>query len=232
MPPTTLPSRLEAPLRTPLARISLPRPQRRYRSQVRTATDLTLDTYQDCIDIYCADSPSAVAGPVAALLDAVVARIPRHGSVLEVGSGPGLEAQYLEERGLIVDRTDATPAFVDRMRQEGHSARLLDVREADLGGPYDAVVANAVLLHLERAHAERALASIRTDTRPGGVLALTLKEGDGEAWSEAKLGRPRWFVYWQEDPLRQVLQRVGWRVLELTHVQGRTERWLYVLCER
>ena len=199
---------------------------------MRTATDLTLDAYQDCIDIYCADSPSAVADPVAALLDAVVARISRHGSVLEVGSGPGLEAQYLEERGVIVDRTDATPAFVDRMRQEGHSVRLLDVREADLGGPYDAVVANAVLLHLERAHAERALASIRTATRPGGVLALTLKEGDGEAWSEAKLGRPRWFVYWQEDPLRQVLQRVGWRVLELTHVRGRTERWLYVLCER
>ena len=27
---------------------------------------------------------------------------------------------------------------------------------------------------------------------------VTLKEGDGEAWSAAKLGQPRWFVYWRE----------------------------------
>lgn len=195
-------------------------------------TDLTLGVYQEAMDAYCATSPSAVAVPVAALLDTVVGRLPASGRVLEVGSGPGLEAQYLEERGLVVDRSDATPAFVERLRQQGHSVRLLDLRDGDYGGPYDAVVANAVLLHLERAHAEKALASFRASTRPGGVLALTLKEGDGEAWSSAKLGKPRWFVYWREDALREVLQRAGWQVVDLRHVQGRTEPWLHVLCAR
>lgn len=46
-------------------------------------------------------------------------------------------------------------------------------------------------------------------TRPDGVLALTLKEGDGEAWSEAKLSSPRWFVYWREGPLRGPLSDAG-----------------------
>lgn len=199
---------------------------------MRSATDLTLEAYQDCNDLYCAASPSAVAVPVAALLDALVDLIPPSGRVLEIGSGPGLEAQYLEQRGLVVDRTDATPAFVERLRREGHPARLLDVRKDDLGGPYDAVVANAVLLHLERAEAEKALAACLAGTRPGGVLALTLKEGDGESWSETKLGRPRWFVYWREAPLRRVLERVGWEVLDLRPVQGRTEGWLHALCRR
>ena len=37
------------------------RRQRRYVAPVRGATDLTLGAYQDCIDLYCAASPSAVA---------------------------------------------------------------------------------------------------------------------------------------------------------------------------
>ena len=164
---------------------------RRYRWTMVTPNDLTLDVYQDAVDVYCASSPAVVAASVAALLESVVARVPPNGRGMEVGSGPGLEAQYLEERGLNVDRTDATPAFVTRLREQGHSARLLDLREDNLGGPYDAIVANAVLLHLERAQAEKALASGRASTHPGGMLAFTVEEGDGEAWSSAKLGRPR-----------------------------------------
>jgi len=64
------------------------------------------------------------------------------------------------------------------------------------------------------------------------LLALTLKEGDGEPWSDAKLGHPRWFAYWREEPLPEALIRTGWRVLSLEHVPGRMEPWLNVLCER
>ena len=195
-------------------------------------TEATLSAYQSAVAEYCAASPDAVTAPVAGLLDALVERTPPHGRVLEIGSGPGLEAQYLEVRGLRVDRTDATPAFVDRLRAQGWTARVLDVRNGDLGGPYDAVLANAVLLHLERPDLEVALASCLAATRRGGVLACTLKEGEGEAWSDAKLGLPRWFVYWREEQLRAVLGRAGWRVLSLHHVQGRVEPWLNVLCER
>jgi hypothetical protein len=60
---------------------------------------------------------------------------------------------------------------------------------------------------------------------------LTLKEGDGEAWSSAKLQAPRWFVYWRPDALQDVLASAGWKVLSLRQVQGRTEPWLHVLCE-
>jgi SAM-dependent methyltransferase len=195
-------------------------------------TDATLDAYQRAVAEYCAASPGAVEPPVAHLLDAVIQRVPPHGAVLEIGTGPGMEAQYLERRGLLVERTDATPAFVGRLRAQGHDARLLDVRDGDLGGPYDAVLAHAVFLHLERPHLDDALASCLRAARPGGVLACTLKEGDGEAWSDAKLGRPRWFVYWREPELRDVLSRSGWRVLGIDHVQGRVEPWLHVLCER
>jgi SAM-dependent methyltransferase len=199
---------------------------------VLNATDETLRAYEQRADRYFDASAPAVSAEVAGLLDAVVARLRPGSHVLEVGTGPGREAAYLEERGLHVDRTDATAAFVERLRANGHDARLLDVRDGNLGGPYDAVLANAVLLHLDRAQARLAVEACRQAVRPGGLFALTLKDGDGESWSDAKLGAPRWFVYWREEALRAQLSDAGWRVLDLRHVPDRTEPWLHALCER
>lgn len=195
------------------------------------ATDSTLSAYQDRVEAYLAATPAVVPAAVSELLDELVLHV-RGGVVLELGSGPGVEAQYLEDRGLRVMRTDGTPAFVERLRQSGLDARVLDARSDDFGGPFDAVVANAVLLHLDRDDAARALAACWRATRPKGLLALTLKEGDGEGWSTAKLGKPRWFVYWRRPDLRDALQLAGWRVLKLDRVQGRVEPWLHALCVR
>lgn len=63
----------------------------------------------------------------------------------------------------------------------------------------------------------------------GGVLGLTLKEGDGEAWTTERLDLPRWFVYWREPDLRHALTNAGWVVESFAHVVGQFDPWLYVL---
>ncbi len=198
---------------------------------MRDPTDLTLATYESGVADYIDRSPKSVALGVASLLDMLVERCPA-GRVLELGSGPGREADYLQGHGLTVDRTDACQAFVARLQRAGHPARVLDVRSDPLGGPFDAVVANAVLLHLDRDAFREALQTCFAATRPGGFLAITLKEGDGEAWSTLKLDAPRWFVYWRMEPLREALIAAGWLVLQLEHVPGRHEPWLHAFCQR
>jgi hypothetical protein len=101
-----------------------------------------------------------------------------------------------------------------------------------MAGPYDGVFADAVLLHLSRSQAEQALRTASKATRPGGVLGITLKEGDGAAWSTAKLGRPRYFTYWREAELDAVLSRSGWRAGAIERVAGRGEPWLFALASR
>lgn len=193
-------------------------------------TDVTIASYDANVDRYVATAPGQVTDQVAALLRELAARVPG-GRVLELGSGPGREADYLEQLGVHVDRTDATAAFVDALRARGHDARLLDAR-GDLGGPYDAIFANAVLLHLDRDDLETVARSCYDAVRPGGLIAATFKEGDGEAWSEAKLEAPRWFVYWREQPLRELFERAGWQVERIDHIAGRTEPWLHPVCRR
>jgi SAM-dependent methyltransferase len=192
--------------------------------------DTTLASYEAAADSYI-EQTTAQAPVLLAFLDRL-ADLVGHGRVLELGSGPGWDAAYLERRGVRVTRSDATRAFVDRLRAAGHQAQLLDIRHDDLGGPYDAVLADAVLLHLSRDQFRHALGRIRRAVTPAGLLAVTLKEGDGEQWSTARLGLPRHFTYWREPALRQALPDAGWHVTFLAHVPGQTDQWLHVIAQR
>jgi SAM-dependent methyltransferase len=188
--------------------------------------DATLAAYQSRVQEYLRGTPPLFPELIA-FLDRF-ASLAGQGPVLEIGTGPGRDADYLEARGVRVIRTDATPAFVDLLRRAGHDARLLDARTDPLGGPYQGIFANAVLLHLSRDQFADVLCRSRLATVPGGVLAFTLKEGDGEAWSEQKLGVPRHFTYWREPAVRAALDRAGWPDASIDHVAGR-ENWLHVL---
>ena len=110
--------------------------------------------------------------------------------------------------------------------------RLLDARSENYLAPgspgYHAVFANAVLLHLSRDDLGRALVTARRACLPGGLLVATVKKGDGEAWSQAKLDQPRHFTYWQEEPLEQAARRAGWTEVSATETTTATsaERWI------
>jgi len=191
--------------------------------------DRTIATYEAGVERYRSHLPDEVPAPVRAFLEEVAECVGPGSRVLELGSGPGREAAYLETRGVNVTRSDATAAFVAMMRRDGHDARLLDVRRDELGTGWDAVLADAMLLHLTREEFRSVVAKARRAVRDGGLLAITLKEGDREGWSTAKLDAPRWFTYWREAPLRQTLEDAGWRVRSVDHVPGRVDEWLYVI---
>ena len=205
----------------------------------RTAKAATVAAY----DLSAAAYRDATAIPPAAFHDIVrrfVAVVPAGARVLEIGSGPGRDARALEALGLSVRRTDVASGFVDLLRADGHAADLLDPLTDDLrdperaGAPYDAVWASACLLHVARPDLPVVLRRLADVTRSGGTIHVSLKEGDGEAWStHGNISAPRHFVFWREEPLRDVLEGAGWSVDEVGFGNGvRGERWLQVLATR
>jgi SAM-dependent methyltransferase len=194
-------------------------------------------------DAFAADYRAGTQGvpvPVATAVSRLAAVLPAGARVLEIGSGPGRDAQALEEAGLSVRRTDVTPGFVDLLRRAGHDADVVDPLTDDLSDPaapgtaYDAVWAGACLLHVDRDDLGAVLTRLGEATRSGGLLYASLKEGDGESWSvHGNVAAPRFFTYWREDPLREVLTAAGWSVEHIGHGDGlRGERWLEVLATR
>jgi SAM-dependent methyltransferase len=197
-------------------------------SERPTDNRVTLSSYEQAADRYIAATSSRPREQELAFFGRLAARIGAGGRVLELGSGPGRDATMLESLGLIVDRTDAAQSFVGLLTADGFEARQLNAIDDELGGPYDAVFANAVFLHFSREELAAVVDKIRDALVAGGVLAFSVKEGDGEAWSSGKLDAPRHFTYWREQPLRQLFESGGWRVESLEQVPG-VETWLYVM---
>lgn len=189
--------------------------------------DVTLASYQAGAGRYAERTP-ALGPHLSAYLDSLTALLPAGATVLEVGSGPGRAATYLESTHLSVRRTDATPAFVEMMHADGHDASMLDVRTDDLGGPYDAILATAVLLHLTRGEFETFLHRAHAAITPGGLLAFTVKEGDGSQWTTEKLDLPRRFTYWREPALRTLMANARWTPLSVTKVRM-NQSWIFVI---
>ncbi len=182
------------------------------------------------------DGTAVMSDELRAVIKTFAARLGAGARLLEIGSGGGRDARALEAAGLHVRRTDITPGFVRLLRDAGLQASVVDPLHDDLGTPasYDGVWASACLLHVERADLPTVLQRLAVVTRDGGLLHVSLKEGEGEAWSRhGSIDAPRRFVYWREEPLRQVLDGAGWRVDTLTRNIGRTgEPWLSVIASR
>jgi SAM-dependent methyltransferase len=169
---------------------------------------------------------------VRADMESLATRLGSGARVLEIGSGGGRDALLMEELGLVVRRTDITPGFVALLRGQGHACDLLDPLVDDLAspdGPYDAVWANASLLHVDRADLPTVLTRAADVVRPGGLLRASLKEGDGEGWStHGTISGPRHFTYWRAPDLEVVAAGSGWTDVAVRPGLGgeRGETWL------
>ena len=191
----------------------------------------TIEAYDRDAAAYAARTV-AVPDSVRADLEHLATRLGSGARVLEIGSGGGRDALLMEELGLAVRRTDITPGFVDLLRGQGHDCDLLDPLVDDLAsadGPYDAVWANASLLHVDRRDLPTVLSRLADVTRPGGLLRASFKEGDGEGWStHGTISGPRHFTYWRAPDLEVVAAGSGWSdVVVRRGLEGeRGETWL------
>lgn len=129
--------------------------------------------------------------------------LPLGGSVLEIGSGPGRDADLVESLGAVVRRTDATQAFLDLMAERGKEADLLNVVTDELGGPYDGVLAMAVLIHVDRGQVDTVLRKIHAALKPGGAFLVAMRKGEGETSGNYHT------VYWTRDGFAARLAAAG-----------------------
>ena len=67
--------------------------------------------------------------------------------VLDIGSGPGWDADALEALGVIVHRTDVTAAFCEFQAERGKRCDRLDLLSDPIAGRYGGAMMLCVLQH-------------------------------------------------------------------------------------
>ena len=191
------------------------------------ATDRTIASYE----AYAATYDTLVGPTLSANTEAALRRLlavtPPGGEILEVGSGPGREADFLEEAGVRVRRTDATRAFIALQAERGKRAELVNVIRDELGGPYDGVLAMCVLIHVGFDQTDAVLGKIAASLRPGAGFLVSIREGDGETHGDYHT------VYWRTADFTARLRAAGLRVdWDAHHVDSDGDAWLTYLATR
>lgn len=193
----------------------------------------TLETYENRIEEYVKGTPHEVSGDIKTWIDHALEGLGSEAHILELGSGFGRDARYIQNLGYQVECTDATVGFVELLQEQGLDARELNALTGEIPGSKDLVLANAVLLHFTREETAGVLDKVYQSLNNGGRFAFSLKQGEGDGWSEEKMNAPRYFCYWQKDEIEQLIRAAGYANIEITgdHI-GTNATWLHIIAHK
>lgn len=194
----------------------------------------TLLAYENHVAEYIEQTSQEVEGAAKEWIDSALVDLPSNAKLLELGSAFGRDAAYIASKGYSIECTDAAENFVSYLRDKGFHARLFNVITDELDGQYDLILASAVMLHFTREELALALRKLCDSLNPRGRLAISLKRGEGDAWSTEKLGAPRYFCYWEAEDLEPVLGAAGFArwTIDDPRSKGNHVAWLYVVATK
>jgi len=191
----------------------------------------TLEAYEQNADAYINGTRQVVTGDNKDWLDRVSGYLPTGATVLELGSGFGRDATYLEELGYDVVCSDAVPHFVTHLRKHGHHTQQINILKDSIGGPYNLILANMVLLHFDVEEVGTILGQVRTSLKPQGIFAFSVRRGEGTEWSSDKLGAPRFYKYWSHDELQRLMDTNGFGVTDMRDGDSTNLDKIYVIAK-
>jgi len=131
-------------------------------------------------------------------------------TLLEIGCGPGQDAQFFQSQRFRVLAVDNTPAMVKLTAEKGVSAQVLDCYDlGEINECFDAVYTMNCLLHIPKQDIDHILHLISRRLNDSGLMYLGLwGDEDFEGILEQDRYKPkRFFSFWKAEALLEILQR-------------------------
>ena len=149
------------------------------------------------VEIYV-DMTRDYQGPL--LIDWMLDYVEPGSSVLELGIGPGIDLEKLQEFYRATG-SDFSPNFLHRFRAFHPKAELLylDAVTVETKVKFDCICSNKVLVHLSKAELMQSLQAQDQALLPNGTILHTFWEGQGEENAEGIL-----FASYSEDELKEI----------------------------
>lgn len=144
--------------------------------------------------------------------------LPKGANLLEVGCGGGRDAKYFVKKGFKVTGIDASNVFIDIAKKEAPKANfsVMDILKLDFPKEsFDAIWAQAVLLHLKRKDVSKALRNMYKVLKPDGYAYINVKKGKGEAYVAEKLsgGHERFYTYFSKKEVIDLMKNQGFEII-------------------
>ncbi len=134
----------------------------------------------------------------------------RRKTLLEIGCGPGQDAQFFQAQGFKVLAVDNTPMMVKFTAEKGIPAQVLDCYDLnEINERFDAVYTMNCLLHIPKRDFDQVLRLISDRLNESGLMYLGIW-GDQNfegIWKKDRYEPKRFFSFWKTEALLEVLQR-------------------------
>ena len=131
-------------------------------------------------------------------------------TILEIGCGPGRDAQFFQSQGLQVLAVDNAPTMVKLTAEKGVPAQVLDCYDLDqINETFDAVYTLNCLLHIPKKDIGHIFNLITTRLNGNGLMYLGLwGEENFEGVLEQDTYEPkRFFSFWEPETLLEAVQQ-------------------------
>jgi predicted TPR repeat methyltransferase len=192
----------------------------------------TLATYQAQFANYIDGTPQVTNAEEAqgVWIADVLRGVPTDAKIFEIGSAFGRDADFIKSLGYEqVQASDAFDAAVEALQSKGYNAIKFDVLTDEFSTTYDVIFAAAVFLHFTEEDFKTALLKVNKALKVGGRFALSLKEGEGDEWTSAKMDAPRYFRYWTFETVIPVLESFGFKIIDKRRTNIKQE-WIQITC--
>lgn len=211
----------------------------------------TIDAYDKNTQAYSEQRP--LVPPVLKRLDYFMEKLKEIGGkeVLDVGCGPGRDAQYLSEHGLIVKAIDLSENLISmaKERVRGVDFRVMDMRRLDFeNNRFDGLWINTSFLHIPKEEAKATLEEfVRVLKKDGliflGIMAhrnetgvVTTKIADDQMMIATKdFGESdRFFVFYSPSEISEMLEEVGFEIdkIDLRKEEDTKIEWINLFARK
>ncbi|MHB8960451.1 MAG: class I SAM-dependent methyltransferase [Candidatus Limnocylindrales bacterium] len=149
--------------------------------------------------------------------------------LIEIGTGPGIDAAAFLAAGFDVTGVDLSPAHVELARAAGIDAHVAAAQRLPFAsGSFDALWSMSVLMHMPDPDLLAALAEFARVLRPGGLAAFGMWGGDGTAGPhpDDTFDPPRYFNWRTDAAMATAIRRhariESFETLPVRSANGRT----------
>jgi len=181
-------------------------------------------------------------------IDDFVALLPKGAKVLDAGCGSGRDTNLLNQQGLNTTGLDLSSGLIEVAKKLFPDASFVEGNMLKMQFPdnsFDGVWAHASLLHLETPEdVQAALSEFNRVLKPDGIIHVLVKAQTGDSKtavvSDSLSQHDRFFQYFTQDEVRQLLGGTGFNVTKLEQyketdrsLKGRPEvEWILALATK
>lgn len=204
--------------------------------------DITKQTYNDRRVVRAFADYNKISELGHKQLDDFLQLIPEGGRILDLGCGPGWHAIVIAEKGYSVVGLDYSTEMIRVARNQAGSnlvtewvaGDMLELEDLFEENSFEAAWARASLLHIKKEDIDRVLTGIRHVCVKGGVVMISLKQGEGMVRiKDEKFGleTEREFVLWEKDEFVKKATEFGMKLKSYNSFEsssiilGRRTKW-------